>query len=53
MTELKHSKFDVVVWVDDSRVDEYLALGYRLPSSSKEKPKTARKTARKIQPEKG
>lgn len=53
MTELKHCSFDVVVWVDDSRVDEYLELGYHLPSSSKDKPKTARKTARKSQPRKG
>lgn len=53
MTELKHNSFDIIVWVDDSRVDEYLALGYRLPSSSKEKPKASRKTARKSQPEKG
>lgn len=53
MTELKHNSFDVIVWVDDSRVDEYLALGYRLPSSSKEKQRTARKQARKSQPEKG
>lgn len=53
MTELKHCSFDVLIWVDDSRVDEYLALGYHLPSSSKEKPKPARKTARKSQSRKG
>lgn len=53
MTELKHNSFDVIVWVEDSRVDEYLALGYHLPSSSKEKQRTVRKTARKSQPGKG